>query len=194
MTDEGKKRLDLALLRVEQGWHMTKDAQMAMAEDARVLASEVRRLRSRFAPMSSTRLEVHGSVIGGAMPSSSVRGAMCEHLSEGAYRFVCPDFDPSRTAISIAIRPPWSLEMTAFETEICTVHQVGICPADMGLCEYARQVFRCPRYQAVVVESKPHVFIVNIWRAPQAPEDGSAATGETVLADADFDIQVVRIA
>jgi hypothetical protein len=121
----------------------------------------------------------------------SIGGGMAARRETGRYAFK-GDFSAAGLIVNAVVDAPWFYEETALEVEICLLHPDYDCPdeddAARGNCKPVKRIVRCPRWTPVVRDIVDGAFIIEIWRAPLAPADGSKAVGETVLADVGFSV------
>lgn len=114
----------------------------------------------------------------------------------GSGRYVFEGDFPGRSAmVNVEVDAPWRHEETALEVEVCLTHPNYTCPEGSDAawmnCKLVKRVVHARRWQPLVRDVEDGKFMVEIWRSPLAPEDGSAAVGETVLADVGFSVMVL---
>lgn len=150
-----------------------------------------------ISPIRVAKNTFHGKVVGNVFSGYGLSGS---HSDSGLYRFE-GKLEPAHTIINVQVANPWALEETAVEVEICLAHSGSACPDATGdgeddganPCRRVKAVVPSPRWVPVVSDVSRDHFYVNIWRAPLAPDDGSAAVGETVRADVDFFIVGIEV-
>ena len=119
-----------------------------------------------------------------------------ERCDDGLYRFE-GKFVPSRAIVQVQVANPWATELTTVEVDLCITHTAenysGGCPDDDDGCRRVKTIVPGPRWRPVVSALGLDKFYVNTWRAPLAPEDGTAAVGDSVRADVDFFVMVMEV-
>jgi hypothetical protein len=118
-----------------------------------------------------------------------VWGGKASRVGEGRCLF-SGDF-PKSVIVNVEISAPWKFEETSCEISFCLEHLSVGCPDDGASCRLQAKVVRAPRWVPVVTSVEERSFVVQTWRAPLAPEDGSVARGETVLSDVDFAVMAM---